>query len=491
MTAVVILTQASTFKRRPNLTRYKVLLGPTSIIVCAGCTLLRISIFGLGRVGLVTAACFAKKGFQVLGIDPNLEKIKLVRSFEPPFFEPGLEVYLRDTIKDGTLTVTDVPDRSEQSDIIYIAVGTPSKGNGAIDLTQVKNAATMIGRQLRNATGHRTVVSKSTVVPGTARNVIKPILESESRKSCGVDFSLLSNPEFLREGNALHDTEFPDRIVIGGDDTEGMRRLESLHKQFYAASHLPVIRTTHENAELIKYASNAFLATKISFANTMAAIAERIPCADVSKVTEGMCLDARIGPGFLDAGLGYGGSCLPKDVLALIHLSRDLGYEPSLLSAASEVNERQSVKAVEFVKSKLGSLRGKKVAILGLAFKPSTDDMREAVSIPIINGLLEQGASIAAYDPMANQAGKRVFGDQIKYAENAKECIRMADLAVLVTDWEEFAELTAHDFLSLMNAPVLFDGRRMYDSHKMRAAGIDFSAIGLGPELPASKSCDG
>jgi UDPglucose 6-dehydrogenase len=431
----------------------------------------------------VTAACFATKGYRVLGIDPNVERLELIRRAKPPFFEPGLAAYLQNAVNNGTLTVANLPDGSEQSDVIYITVGTPSTKDGVIDVAHVKNAATVIGRVLRDSKRSQIVLIKSTVLPGTARKTIKPILESESEKSAGRGFSLLSNPEFLKEGNAIHDTEYPDRIVIGGDDTKAIEKLESFYRQFHETNLPPIIRTTYENAELIKYANNAFLATKVSFINTIAAIAERISGADVSVVAQGIGLDPRIGSQFLQAGLGYGGSCLPKDLSALVHLSRELGQDPRLLSATSEVNQYQPLKAVEFAKTKLGSLRGKNIAILGLAFKPGTDDMREAVSVPIIEELLKDGANVTVFDPVAHEEAKKIFQDRINYAIEAKQCIRAADLAILVTEWTEFGELTPDDFLSLMRTPVVFDGRRVYDFQTMRVRGMEFGAIGLGPKL--------
>lgn len=430
----------------------------------------------------MTAVCLAKRGFQVIGIDPDLKKLELIRNSQAPFFEPGLDEYLREVVKSQTLTVTDDPSESQQSDMIYIAVGTPSGKGGAIDLTQIKNAAKVIGHGIRASKLHQVVVIKSTVIPGTARNVVRPIIERGSGKKFGQDFGLVSNPEFLREGKAVEDTEAPDRIVMGSDDVDAMNRLETLYKEFHGANFPPVIRTSHENAELIKYASNSMLATKISFINTVATIAEKIPNTDITTIAKGVGLDQRIGPRFLDAGLGYGGSCFPKDVEALIQLSKELNYEPQLVKATSEVNRKQATKAVAFTKTSLRSIRGKRIAILGLSFKPDTDDMREAVSIRIIRGLLREGARIVAYDPAAIPVAKEILGERIKYAQNAKDCLTDADLAIIVTEWDEFRKLTPNDFLSIMKTPWVFDGRRVYDPEQMRSAGIRFAAIGLGPQ---------
>lgn len=448
--------------------------------------MVRISVFGLGRVGLVTAACFAKKGFQVIGIDSEPDTVRLTRGLVSPFYEPKLNAYLRGALRKETLKVADKPEESAQTDLVYITVGTPSWRNGTIDLSQIKNTATTIGSSMRNSDRFQTVVIKSTVTPGTARKVVKPILQNESKKSAGLDFGLVSNPEFLREGNAIRDTEHPDRIVIGGEHANAISRLAAFYRRFHRARLPRIIRTTHENAELIKYANNAYLATKVSFINTISCIAERIENADISTVTKSVAADARSRESHLNAGLGYGGPCLPKDLRAFTQMSRGLGYEPELLNAVSDVNQRQPDEALKFAKRALRSIRDSRVAILGLAFKPRTDDMREAISIPIIRRLLLKGAKVIAYDPAANEAAKKIFGDQIDYATDARQCIRDADLAIIVTEWDVLKTLTPSDFLSLMRTPIVFDGRRIFDHTDMRAAGINFAAVGLGPHSETS-----
>ena len=275
---------------------------------------------------------------------------------------------------------------------------------------------------------------------------MKPILEEESLKTCGTQFGLCMNPEFLRQGSAFEDTVNADRVVIGSYDKRSGDALEDLYRDFYSAKMPPLIRTTLSTAELIKYASNAMLATKISFINTIANICEKIPGADVKVVAAAMGLDKRIGPLFLDAGLGYGGSCFPKDVKALIACSKNLGYTPELLESVENINHTQPLKAVEFCKQQLGSLKGKKIAILGLAFKPDTDDMREARVIPIINQLLKEGAHVSAYDPVASQTAKSIFNGKIRYASSALDCIKKADCAIIVTEWSEFQKLTPEDY---------------------------------------------
>ena len=323
------------------------------------------------------------------------------------------------------------------------------------------------------------MVVKSTVVPGTTENIVKPLLEKHSNKQCGSDFGLCMNPEFLREGSALHDTLHLDRIIIGEHDEKSGDTLNALYKEFYGEKTPPTIRTNLPTAELIKYANNAFLATKISFINTIANICEKIPRTDITTVAKGIGLDQRINPRFLRAGLGYGGSCFPKDVKAVIAFSNQLGYTPTILQAVQEVNENQVKHAVEKIKEKLAELKGKRIAILGLSFKPNTDDMREARSIPIINQLLNEGANITAYDPVAIPSAKSILKNKIRYASSPIDCLKDADCCIIVTEWQEFKKLTPEDFIQNMRQPILIDGRRIYNP-KQFSQKLRFTAIGLG-----------
>ena len=317
-------------------------------------------------------------------------------------------------------------------------------------------------------------------MPGTTQDLVKPILEKESKKKCGSDFGLCMNPEFLRQGSAFEDTMHTDRVVIGEYDRQSGDALETLYKDFYGENMPPTIRTTLSTAELIKYASNSMLATKISFINTMANLCEKIPGADVKVVATAMGLDKRIGPLFLNAGLGYGGSCFPKDVKALIACSKNLGYRLKLLEEVENVNKSQPLKAVEFCKELLGSsLKGRRVAILGLAFKADTDDMREARAIPIINQLVKEGAAVVAYDPVAIPIAKAIFKSKIQYAASTVGCLKNADCCILVTEWDEFKKLKPEDFTKNMKHPILIDGRRIYDPEEFKKK-MKFKAIGLG-----------
>ena len=436
---------------------------------------------GVGYVGLCTAVGFASKGYTVISSDVDPTKVDKIKEGLPPFHEPNLPEMLKETIQNGKLKclVNQTQSAVKETNITYVAVGTPSKPDGSIDLKFIEAVSHDIGKALREKSGYHVVVVKSTVVPGTTQNIVKPILEKESNKKCGEDFGLCMNPEFLRQGCAFEDTANADRVVIGSFDQKSGDFMEDLYKGFYNPKIPPIIRTSLATAELIKYASNAMLATKISFINTIANICEKIPGADVKTVATAMGLDKRIGPLFLDAGLGYGGSCFPKDVKALIACSKAFGYNPELLESVEDVNHSQPLKAVQLCKQELGSLKDKKIAILGLAFKPDTDDMREARVIPIIDQLLSEGANITAYDPVATEVTKSIFLNKINYAPTVIDCLNNADCAIIVTEWPEFKKLSPQDFLKNMKQPILIDGRRIYDP-EIYSAKLNFSAIGLG-----------
>jgi UDPglucose 6-dehydrogenase len=408
------------------------------------------------------------------------EKVTKINRGIPPFYEEGLQQNLRKVVNGKLLkcTLNDV-GTILSTDITFIATGTPSQSDGSIDLHYLEKSADEIGTALKDKKSYHLVVVKSTVVPGTTEKTVKPIIEKYSGKRCGEDFGLCMNPEFLRQGAAIHDTLKPDRIVIGEYDKKSGDTLENLYKDFYGKNTPPTIRTFLSTAELIKYASNSLLATKISFINMIANICEKIPGADVKTVATAMGLDKRIGPLFLNAGIGYGGSCFPKDVKALIAYSRNLGYNPQLLESVESVNKTQPLKAVQFCKELLGNLKGKRIAILGLAFKPDTDDMREARVIPIINQLLKEGANITAYDPVAIPVAKTIFKNKIQYANSAINCLKNVDCCIIVTEWDEFKKLTPEDFTENMNQPILIDGRRIYNPEEFSQK-MKFTAIGFG-----------
>jgi UDPglucose 6-dehydrogenase len=441
----------------------------------------KISVIGAGYVGLCTAVGFASNGYSVVACDVDEEKIAKINQGVPPFHEPGLQERLSESIQKGTLkgVVGQTDKVIEETDLTFVAVGTPSKPDGSIDLKYIESAACNIGKALKQKNSYHVTIIKSTVVPGTTQNTVKPILEKESKKIAGEGFGLCMNPEFLRQGSAFQDTINADRVVIGSGDKRSGDVLEALYKGFYSA-HVPrIIRTSLSTAELIKYASNSMLATKISFINTIANICEQIQGADVKVVATAMGLDKRIGPLFLDAGLGYGGSCFPKDIKALIACSKSLGFDPELLDSVEKVNKTQPLKAVEFCKELLGCLEDKTIAILGLAFKPDTDDMREARVIPIINQLLKERAKVTAYDPVAMPIAKTIFDHKISYAQSALNCIKGADACIVVTEWDEFKKLTPEDFTKNMKQPILIDGRRIFNPETFKTK-MQFIALGLG-----------
>src|SRR3972149_5166112 len=440
-----------------------------------------ISVLGIGYVGLCTAVGFASKGYTVIASTHDAEKAAKITKGIPPFHEPNLQKLLQEAVQSGRLTclTNQTKEAVLETDLTFNAVGTPSMPDGSANLQFIEASSREIGQALNQKSTYHVVVIKSTVVPGTTQDLVKPILEKVSKKKCGPDFGLCMNPEFLRQGSAFEDTIHTDRIVIGEYDKKSGDALDNLYKDFYGKELPPMIRTSLSTAELIKYASNSLLATKISYINTIANICEKIPGADVKTVAVAMGLDKRIGPLFLNAGLGYGGSCFPKDVKALIAHSKKLGYRLELLESVEKGKKTQPLKAVEFCKELIGNLKGKHVAILGLAFKADTDDMREARAIPIINQLVKEGASVTAYDPGAMSVAKTIFKNKIRYAHSTIECLKNADCCILVTEWEEFKKLEPADFIKNMKQPALVDGRRIYDpvefSKKMR-----FIAIGLG-----------
>jgi UDPglucose 6-dehydrogenase len=440
-----------------------------------------LSFIGLGPVGLCTAVCFATKGYRVMASEIDEEKAFQIKKGKPPFFEQDLKEMLQKSLKSGKLRiVTNNEEAIQESDITFIAVGTPSKADGSINLDYVIDASEDMGKALRKKETHCVVV-RSTVTPGTTLNVVKPILEENSGKKCGKDFLLCFNPEFLREGNAIESTLNPDYIAIGGYNKKSTDALENLYKEFYQENLLPIVKTNIPTAELIKYANNAFLATKISLMNTIANICEKTPGVDVTEIAEAIGKDYRINPYFLNAGLGWGGSCFPKDLKAFIAYSKKLGYSPTLIQATYRANQDQIKFTTQKVKKELKTLKGKKIAILGLAFKPDTDDVREARSIRVINELLKQGAKITAYDPMATSNAVKILKEKIGYAPSAIECLKDADCAILVTEWEEFKKLKPEDFTRNMRNPILIDGRRIYNPKEFKK--LHYIAIGLGKPL--------
>ncbi len=433
---------------------------------------MNICVVGTGYVGLVTGTVFADLGNDVICADIDASKIEMLRRGEMPIYEPGLEEMVARNVEDGRLSfTTDIVDAVKRSEVVFIAVGTPPREDGQADLSGVEEVAKTIAKGLN---GYKVIVNKSTVPVGTG-DLVRRIIEQHREN--GQDFDVVSNPEFLREGSAINDTLYPDRVVIGAPtQTVAMKILE-----LYAPLERPMIITDVYSAEMIKYASNAFLATKISFINSIANICERAG-ADVVQVMKGMGYDRRIGPDFLQAGLGYGGSCFGKDASCLYHTAAKLGYDFHLLGAVMEVNEKQAIRFVDRLVDVLGGVSGRTIGILGLAFKPNTDDMRDAKSIEVIGRLLSLGATVKAYDPIAMENCRGIF-PQITYCKNAYEVAEGADALMLVTEWNEFKFLALEKIRDLMRQPVFFDGRNLYDPARMVRLGFDYHCIGRSPRL--------
>jgi UDPglucose 6-dehydrogenase len=418
---------------------------------------MRISVIGAGYVGLVTAAALASKGHNVTGVDIDETRISMIKQKKSPIFEEGLDDMLSDCIKSSRLKATGDYKEILATDITLICVGTPSNPDGSMNLSYIKESAKDIGKILSTKSERHTVVVRSTVVPGTTKGIIIPALEQYSGKKAHVDFDVAVNPEFLQEGKALHGFFNPDRIIIGEEEQRAGDMVEKLYEGISA----PVIRMGITTAEMIKFTSNAFLATKISFINDIGNICRRLG-VDVYDVVKGVGVDYRIGEHFLSAGIGFGGSCLPKDVNALVHASRDMGYQPLVLESVLEVNKSQILNMLQIVEEKLGNLKGKTICVLGLAFKPNTDDIRNAPAIEVIRLLIEKGASVKAYDPLAMPNAKRVLADKVKYCRDAKEAVSNCDCILVLTEWDEFKDE------SLYHGKVVFDGRRIIDPGQAR-----------------------
>jgi len=435
---------------------------------------LNICVVGSGYVGLVTGAVFADLGNDVICVDNDFGKIESLRSGRMPIYEPGLEEMVVRNTEDRRLSfTTDLVTSVRNSDVIFIAVGTPPKDSGETDLSHVEAVAMQIGRAMDR---YKVVVNKSTVPVGTGEFVREVIARHQP---VPIEFDVVSNPEFLREGSAIEDTLRPDRIVIGAPTQQVAMTLVEL----YAPLERPMIITDLPSAEVIKYASNAFLAAKISFINAIGNICEAAG-ADVSQVMKGVGLDSRIGLNFLQPGLGYGGSCFPKDVDSLIHTAAQLGYDFKLLKSVVEINKERAAHLVSMVEKALGPLDNTTVAVLGLAFKPNTDDMREAKSLEVIRLLHAAGARIRAYDPVAMTNAKSLVPAAVTFGHSAYEAAEGADAIVLVTEWNEFKFLNLERLRRLLRRPMIFDGRNLYEPDRMRRLGFEYYSIGRKPALP-------
>lgn len=462
---------------------------------------MRVCVIGTGYVGLVTGACLAHIGHDVICVDNNEEKVKIMKSGQSPIFEPGLSEIMQSAISSGKIDfTTDIGGGVAHGEILFIAVGTPPLPTGESDTRYVEAVARSIGAHLNG--GYKVIVNKSTVPIGSGDWVRMIVLDGiaerqktlvsagglaidEKLPESAAKFDVISNPEFLREGSAVYDTFNPDRIVLGGNSPKAIAMMKELYSPIVERKYasdislppVPVLVTDLSSAEMVKYAANAFLATKISFINEVANICDRVG-ADVTQVAKGIGLDSRIGNKFLQAGIGWGGSCFPKDVAALIHTADDYGYEAQLLKSAVSVNERQRLIALEKLQQVLKILKGKTVGLLGLTFKPDTDDLRDAPALNLIEQLNRLGAKVKAYDPIVSQTGLRHGLSGVLVETDAERLADGCDALVLVTEWQQFRTLDYVKMATLMNHPVVIDGRNFLDPETMVRAGFQYVGVG-------------
>jgi len=431
---------------------------------------MRVGVIGTGYVGLVVGACLAETGHHVLCADIDEKKIEFLNQGVSPIYEPGLEPLLKHNLAEGRLTfTTDVPRCVRESEVIFIAVGTPSDTDGSADLKHVVSVAGTIGEHLNE---EKVIITKSTVPVGTAARV-----REEIEKHTDQSFHMCANPEFLKEGAAVEDFMKPDRIVIGVEDETARVLMEELYSPFVRSGN-PILFMDIPSAEMTKYAANAMLAVRISFMNQIAALCEQTG-ADVDRVRKGIGSDPRIGPAFLYAGAGYGGSCFPKDVRALVRRGDELGVDMSVARSAQEWNEVQKLVVTDKLVEELGSdLSGRRIAVWGLAFKPETDDMREAVSLKVVPRLLELGAEVIAHDPRALDVARRELPDQVQYVSNEYEACKGADALLILTEWLQYRRPDLGRIKTLLTQPLVVDGRNLFDREKMRELGFTYLSIG-------------
>jgi UDPglucose 6-dehydrogenase len=430
---------------------------------------MKISVVGTGYVGLVVGACLAENGHEVICVDKDEAKVRALQKGKIPIYEPGLEELVkRNRLEKRLSFTTTLPRAVRQTQIVFIAVGTPEAEDGSADLQHVLGVARDVARAMN---GYKVIVDKSTVPVGTAERVREVI-----RRETTHPFSVVSNPEFLKQGAAVNDFLKPDRVVIGAEDPRGAELMKELYAPFTRTG-APIMVMDCASAELCKYAANAMLATRISFMNEVARVCD-LYGANVDEVRRAIASDTRIGSAFLFPGVGYGGSCFPKDVKAILKFAKDKGYDFKILDAVEDVNQAQKSVLVEKIQKHFGSLKGKTIAVWGLAFKPRTDDMREAPAITIINSLLKAGAKVQAFDPEATESAKRVIGNKITYVKKSYDALTGADALALITEWNEFREPDYARMKKLMRQPIVFDGRNIYSPAQMKAQGFTYFSIG-------------
>ena len=437
---------------------------------------MKIAVIGLGFVGLTLSSVLASRGITTIGIDSDRKKCSKIAKGIPTFFEPNLEKTLKKALK-KKLIITNKLYSINNCDFIFITVGTPQKKNGEIDLSFIKIVVRNVGKLIFKNKKKPIILIKSTVIPGTMKNVVLPILERNSKKKAGKDFGLISNPEFLQESRAIRDTIKPHVVVLGGYKTKFMRKTEKFFSRFNP--NVPIIITNHQTAEMIKYANNSFLATKISFINQIANICQGIPDTNIDDVANTIGLDPRIGNPFLNAGPGYGGSCLPKDIKAIINLSSKLGINPTLLTAVEKINKQQISNIVELVKQNIGKIKGKKLTVLGVAFKPGTDDIRDSVGIELAKRLLKLGAKITIHDPKALENARKIFCDNTKYVKSVSSALKDCQCAIIMTQWKEYERIN-NKTIKHMAKKFIIDSRRVLSNKNLNAK---YYAIGLGQKV--------
>ncbi|MGM0599471.1 MAG: UDP-glucose dehydrogenase family protein [Candidatus Rifleibacteriota bacterium] len=435
---------------------------------------MKIAMIGTGYVGLVSGTCFAESGNDVICVDNDEKKIEELLNGNIPIYEPGLETLVKRNVEEDRLNfTTSLEDAVEKSLLLFIAVGTPPGEDGSADLQHVLNVARGIGKCM---TEYKIIIDKSTVPVGTGIKVRNAIQEELNKRGEKIQFDVVSNPEFLKEGNAIDDFMKPDRVVIGCEDVRTGEIMKELYSPFVRTGK-PILVMDVPSAEMTKYAANAMLATKISFMNDIANLCEKLG-VDISQVRQGMGSDSRIGYSFIFPGAGYGGSCFPKDVQALVRSGGESGYKLEILEAVEAVNYRQKRVLFSKLKKRFDSLEGKTVAVWGLSFKPNTDDMREAPSIVLVEQLLDAGAKVVAYDPEAVREAKKIFGDKITYGKKSYDVLDSADALVIVTEWNEFRRPDLDRIKSLLKKPIIIDGRNLFEPSKMKALGFDYEGIG-------------
>lgn len=446
---------------------------------------MNLAIIGTGYVGLTTGTCLAENGHKVLCVDNDPRKVAMLKNGVAPIFEPDLEDMIRRNVSAGRLGfTTDIAEAVSTCEVIFIAVPTPPQVDGSVDLSYIEEVSRQIAECMKPDFGYRIVADKSTVPVSTGSKVAQTIARYASSD---VEFEVVSNPEFLREGSAVYDLLHPDRIVIGADSQRALDTMKRVYQNFHA----PIVETDLSSAELIKHAANSFLALKISYINAVAAVCERSG-ADIGLVASGIGMDKRISPHFLNAGLGYGGSCFPKDVKGFIHISGALGVPFDLLKEVERINESQLERFLDRIREKLWVFRKKRVAVWGLAFKQNTDDVRESVAINLCRRLAEEQAIVSAYDPKARETGAAALeGTCVTICDDMYECVRDAEVLVIATEWKEFTNANFEHVRELMHSPVIFDGRNLLNAENVVHAGFEYHSVGRRSAYPQTSSPKG